>query len=161
MAVNYFLKIEGPTVDGESVVQQHEREIDLTSWTWHMNQTGDMHVATGGSGKVTVEDVTIVKKVDKASPILMTYCCSGKHFDKATLACAEVSGGVPVQYWTLTMEKVIIKDLADDHNAGGDRATETIKLNFAKYKVEYIPQDPSGAPQPAIPHSFDIAKNQP
>jgi len=160
MAVNYFLKIEGPTVEGESVVQQHEGEIDIVSWKWHMSQSGNMHVPTGASGKVTVEDVSIVKKVDKASPILMTYCSSGKHFEKATLTCAEASGGVPVQYWTLTMEKVIIKDVADEHT-GGERANETIALNFAKYKVEYIPQDPSGAPQPAIPHTWNIAKNEP
>jgi type VI secretion system secreted protein Hcp len=159
MAVNYFLKIEGPTVEGESVVQQHEREIDIVSWTWHMSQSGNMHVPTGGSGKVAVEDVTIVKKVDKASPILMTYCCSGKHFEKATLACAEASGGVPVQYWTLTMEKVIIKDIRDEH--AGERANETIALNFAKYKVEYIHQEELGQPGPAITHTWDIAKNQP
>ena len=161
MAVSIFLKFEGPNVPGESIVHSHEKEIDIVSWKWSMTQSGTMHVPTGGSGKVSVQDVELIKKVDSSSPILMTYCCNGKHFDKAILTCEEASGGVPVKYWTLTMEKVIIKQVENSHVGGEERSPEQVKLNFAKYRVEYIPQDPSGAPQPAIPHTFDIAKNQP
>ena len=161
MAVNMHLKIEGPPVLGESVVRGHEQEIDVLSCTWKMNQTGSMHSPTGGAGKVTVEDLHISKKVDRASPILMAYCCSGKHFERATLSCSEAGGDMPVQYWTLTMEKVIIKTVATEGILGDERLNESVCLDFAKYRVEYIHQQALGEPGPAVVHTWDIAKNEP
>ena len=93
MPVECFLKIEGPDLSGESQADEHEDEIDVLSWSWGMNQTGTMHVSTGGgAGKAQVHDLTLTKNVDAATPNLMLYCCSGMQFDKATLTCRKVGG---------------------------------------------------------------------
>ena len=48
MAVDFFLKLEGPDVEGESMDSHHADEIAINSWSWGMNQSGTMHVAKGG-----------------------------------------------------------------------------------------------------------------
>ena len=67
MAVDFLLKING--VDGESKISGHEGEIDVLAWSWGMSQTGTMHVGGGGgAGKVDVQDISLTKYVDKATP---------------------------------------------------------------------------------------------
>ena len=54
MAVDFFLKLEGPNVEGKSMDDAHADEIAINSWSWGMHQSGTMHVAKGGGGaKVT------------------------------------------------------------------------------------------------------------
>src|SRR5690606_36481985 len=93
MAVDFFLKLEGPDVEGESMDSQHTDEIAISSWSWGMNQSGTMHLAKGGgAGKVDVHDISFTKLVDKATPNLMQHCCKGTQFDTATLVCRKASG---------------------------------------------------------------------
>src|SRR5688500_18514522 len=110
MSVDMFLKIKG--VDGESVDKSHAKEIDISSWSWGMSQSGTTHVGRGGgAGKVSVRDITITKLADKATPNLMKACCTGKHFDEAVITVRK-AGDTPLEYVTLTMKDVIISDLS-------------------------------------------------
>jgi len=162
MAVNILLKIEGPKVEGESVIAGHEGEIDVSSWGWGMTQSGSMHIATGGgTGKVSVQDIHVSKKVDKASPILMKHCCSGQHFDKATLFIFKAGGDQPVQYLTIKMDKVLISSVQHGGHDGDDTINESISLNFSKHELEYKPQTVTGVESAGVRHTWDIAKNQP
>ena len=73
MAVDILLKISG--VEGESVIAEHEGEIDLVNWNWNLNQSGSMHIGGGGgAGKVDVGDIMITKYVDKSTPDLIRAC---------------------------------------------------------------------------------------
>jgi type VI protein secretion system component Hcp len=45
------------------------------------------------------------------------------------------------------------------HRGGEDRLTESVSLNFAKVKVEYLPQEAKGGKGNMIPFSWDIAAN--
>jgi type VI secretion system secreted protein Hcp len=84
MAVDMFLKLNGLT--GESKDKVHTNEIDVLSWSWGMTNNGSAHVGGGaGSGKVSVQDLTLSKFVDSSSPKLMLGCCNGKHFPDALL----------------------------------------------------------------------------
>ncbi len=48
MAVDAFLKMD---VKGESVVDGHEDEIQLLSWSWGMSQTGTTHRGTRAAAR--------------------------------------------------------------------------------------------------------------
>jgi type VI secretion system secreted protein Hcp len=162
MAVNMFLKIEGPEVKSESVVSGHEGEIDIDAFSWGMSQSGSMHVATGGgTGKVSVQDIHISKKVDKATPTLMAYCCSGQHFDKATLTVYKAGGDKPVEYLKIIMDQVIISSISHGGVDGNETVSESVSLNFAKYKVTYVPQEAKGMASGGIDQTWHIAKNAP
>ncbi|MEO7034528.1 MAG: type VI secretion system tube protein Hcp [Polyangiaceae bacterium] len=158
MAHDMFIKIDD--IKGESADAKHADEIDILSWKWGMTQTGTAHKGPGGgAGKVQVSDLKITKYVDRASPLLLKLCCSGKHLKTATLVVRK-AGGTPLEYLTITMEDLIIA--AVDHGGSGsdDKLTEDITLNFARVKVEYVPQKKDGSGGASIPMGWDIAGNQ-
>lgn len=159
MSVDMFLKIEGVT--GESVDAKHSGEIDVLSWNWGLSQSGSMHVATGGgSGKVNVQDMTLTKKVDKASPVLFKYCCDGNHFPSATMTVRKAGGASPVDYLKVEMKEVLISNISTGGSGGDDTVMETVSLNFAKVKLLYTPQKPDGSADAVVEQGWDIAKNE-
>jgi type VI secretion system secreted protein Hcp len=51
-----------------------------------MSQSGTTHTGSGGgAGKVSVQDISVTKWVDKASPILIQKCAQGSHIDDGEL----------------------------------------------------------------------------
>ena len=157
MAVDMFMKIA--TVDGESKDSKHKKDIDVLAWSWGMSNSGSAHVGGGaGAGKVNVQDLSFTKWVDSATPVLSLACCDGKHFADATLVVRK-AGEKPVEYIKIKMEEVLISAVSTGGSGGEDRLTENVILNFAKVGVDYVPQDEKGAPQTAIPMSWDIVAN--
>ncbi|MBV9490187.1 MAG: type VI secretion system tube protein Hcp [Verrucomicrobia bacterium] len=158
MAVDIFLKIAN--VDGESRDKSHGKEIDVLAWSWGMSNSGSAHVGGGaGAGKVNVQDLSVTKYVDSASPKLMKACAEGTHFDEATLTVRKAGGATPVEYIKVKMTEVFITALSTGGSGGEDRLTENVSLNFAKVNVDYTPQDAKGSAGTAIPFGWDIAAN--
>jgi type VI secretion system secreted protein Hcp len=162
MAVECFLKFEGPDLKGEAKAEGYAEQIDVLAWSWGASQTGTMHVATGGgAGKANVQDMTITKWVDKASPNLAQAVISGKQFNKATLTCRKAGGDKPVNYLKLDLEKVIISSLTTGGTGGEDRFTENVALNFATYKMTYTPQKDDGSAESEVgPVGWSIRENK-
>lgn len=159
MAMDIFLKIDG--VDGESKGVDHEGEIDVLDWSWGMTQLSSGHVGGGaGHGKVSVQDLVITKHVDKASPILVKFCCTGEHFATAKLTLRK-AGGTPLEYLTLEMERGIVTEVSPGAGANDDHVVETVRLNFETFTYTYTPQEESGAGGADIPWAWDVAKNAP
>jgi type VI secretion system secreted protein Hcp len=104
--VDYFLKIDG--IPGESGDDKHKAEIELESFSWGESQSGTAgHGGGAGAGKVVAQDLSIVKKVDKASPVLMIGCATGTHYKSAILTARKAGGG-QLDYLKITLEDVLI-----------------------------------------------------
>lgn len=162
MAVDMFLKLEGPALDGESSDEGHEGEIDVLAWSWGVSQSGTMHIAKGGgAGKVNVQDISLTKWIDSASPNLLQHCAKGSQFETATLTCRRASGdGGQIEYLVIVLTSVIISSVSCGGSGGEDRFTENLALNFGKFEVTYTPQDNDGSALPEIgPVGWDIQKN--
>ena len=153
-----FLKLDG--VDGESKDKKHSKEIDVLAWSWGMSNSGSAHVGGGaGAGKVNVQDVSVTKYVDSASPKLMLACCNGTHYAKALLTVRKAGGDSPVEYVTIKMEEVFVTSVSTGGSGGEDRLTENVSLNFSKVNLDYTPQEAKGGKGTAIPFGWDIAAN--
>lgn len=158
MAVDQFLKIGD--IEGESLDDAHADEIDVLAWSWGMSQSGTTHMGGGGgAGKVAVQDLSITKYVDKASPNLMRACCNGKHYEEALLTVRK-AGENPVEYIKLKLNEVIITSVSTGGSGGEDRLTENITLNFAKFETIYTAQGPDGAAGAENNLVFNIATNK-
>ena len=159
MSVDFFLKIDG--VDGESVVTGKEKHMQLLAWSWGMSQTGTTHHGTGGgAGKVNVQDLSFTKHVDKATPVVIQACCTGRHFDKATLS-ARKAGDKPLEYLTIEMKNVIVTSVSQGGSGGEELQTENITLNFASFTLDYQPQNDKGAKEGGkITANFNMAKGE-
>lgn len=158
MASAIFIKLTG--IEGEATDAVHENEINVQSWSWGASQPGTMHLEGGGTaGRVRVSDLNFVHDYDKASPNLFQYCCKGKKIDEAVLTQLKQAGdGGVLDFLKITMTDVIVSSV----NPGGGSdsiPTESVTLNFAKHKIEYMQQKAEGSGEPVVTTKFDIRKN--
>ena len=158
MAVDMFLKLDG--VKGESVDSTHKGQIDILSWSWGMSQSGTMHLAAGGgAGKVAIQDISVVKYVDRASPTIMKMCATGEHFKTAELIVRKAGGKKPIEYIVIKLKAVMVTAVSTGGSGGEDRLTESITLNFAEFNYEYTPQKGDGSADAKVPMGWKIAEN--
>jgi type VI secretion system secreted protein Hcp len=146
---------------GESQVKGFEDQIQVLAWSWGMSQSGTTHMGTGGgAGKVNVQDVSFTHYLDSSSPNLMKACCTGQHFDDATLTMRK-AGGTPLDYLVIKLTEIIVTSVSTGGSGGEDLLTENVSLNFAQFQVDYQPQDAKGAKKGgAISFKYDISKNE-
>jgi type VI secretion system secreted protein Hcp len=158
MAVDMTIKID--SIKGESKLKDHTEEIDILAWSWGLSQSGTFGSGGGGgAGKVNAQDLSLTKWVDKASPELMIACSNGKHIKDAVLTVRK-AGEKPLEYLTITLEKILVSSISTGGSGGEDRLTENVTLNFAKAKVEYQEQDEKGGPKGGkVTYSYDFEQN--
>ena len=150
-----FLKLTN--IKGESGDAKHPDEIEVLSWSFGASQSGSAHGGTGsGTGKVSIQDLTITHYVDTASTDLLKHLTNGKHIDEGMLTVRK-AGGTHLEYFKFKMEQVLVTHISNGGGAGQDRITENVTLNFRKFTQEYVPQDAKGAPKASMPFTWDIA----
>ena len=104
----------------------HTEEIDVLAWSWGLSQSGTFASGGGGgAGKVNAQDLSITKYVDKASPELLLACSNGKHIKDAVLSIRK-AGESPLEYLTITLEKVLVSSVSTGGTGGEDRLTENV-----------------------------------
>jgi type VI secretion system secreted protein Hcp len=159
MAVDIFLSIGD--IKGESLDSKHKAEIDVLSWAWGMRQSGTMHLGTGGGGgKVAIDNLCVMKYTDKATPVLIDACAKGTHFPKAVLTVRKAGGAVPLEYYVITLENVLVSAHAANGAETEDRFTETVSLNFQCFHVQYQPQSETGGKKGGVVESkWNIVAN--
>jgi len=159
MAIDAFFKIDD--LKGDSVDDKHKDEIEVLSWSWGMSQLGSTHSAQGGgSGKVSVQDLSFVKRIDASSPNLIQFCCLGSHMKTALLTVRKAGTKGPVEYLKIKLEELIVSNYSTGGSGeGGEIIHENVTLNFAKFEVTYTPQDTGGLGGGAVKATWNIAKN--
>ena len=158
MAVDMFLKIDG--VEGESKDKAHTKQIDVLAWSWGLSNSGSAHTGGGaGSGKVNVQDVSITKWIDSASPKLVLACCEGSHYSQVLLTVRKAAGKAPLEYVKITLSEVLIAGISTGGSGGEERLTENVTLNFGKFSMDYTPQQDDGSAGTAINAAWDVAGN--
>ncbi len=162
MATNMYLEITG--IKGESTDKTNKHKIEVMSWSHSFNQPQSAVRSTAGGGTVeraNHSDFNFTKYMDIATPELLKNCWRGDHLDKAILTCYRDGGASgPVAYLKVTMEKVIISNVAIS-GGSGDIPVENISLSYGKVLYEYDPQDEkSGKKAGAKPASHDLTDNE-
>jgi len=159
MAIDMFLKLGD--IKGESRDSAHKEEIDIQTFQWGMSQSGSMHLGGGGgSGKVSIGNLSLSKALDKSSPNLMMACSSGKHYPEATLTVRKAGGSSPVEYMIITLKEVMVASYNTDAGSSDETLKENIALNFAKVEVSYQPQKADGSKEGGpVKYGWNIREN--
>ena len=158
MAVDIFLNI--PKITGESTDKQFAGQIDVVDWKWGMSQAGSAGSGTGsGTGKVNINDLTLTKYVDKATPALMAACCAGTAYGPVTLTMRKAGGTNPLVYLVITLGNVTISGHGHTTSSTDDRQTESVTLHFGTVKVDYTPQNADGTGGAAVSMAWNIPGN--
>jgi len=155
-AVDMFLKIEG--VEGESKDKAHGKEIDVLFLNWSSAMQSS-RAGAAGTVKASVEDVSVTKYIDKATPKLFESLATGKHIAEAKIVVRS-TGGNPVEYLKYTLRDVMISSYSTGGSSGDDRPTESISFNYGKIEVEYTEIKADGTPGKVTVQGWDPVKKQ-
>src|SRR5882672_5013438 len=147
-----FLSVKGAAhgvINGESIDDKHKGEIEVLSWSWGIQGKASLGGGSA-SGKATIREMKIVKKVDKASTALMGAVRTNEVIKEAVLTVRK-AGKTALEYLKITMEqgRVMSIDIEAGDPAGAMDLIERITFSFNKIAVEYTPQGPDGHPQGA------------
>lgn len=101
-------------------------------------ETTPLATDTGeGAGKVTFQELTITKQVDKSSSKLFNFCTKGTHIPEARLMCRKAGKGQQ-DYFVIVLKDVVITK--DKVSSKGDAPVETISFSYSKVEVQYPTQ---------------------
>jgi len=140
MATTTFIKFDG--IDGESTHKDHKGEIEVLSWSWGLTNSGGG--ATGGGsgvGKATPQELRVVHRYDKASPLLAKMAASGRHVSTAMLSARKAGEGQK-DFLKITMKEVFITSVATHDDGSG--ASEELAMRYGSIDFSYAPQTTKG-----------------
>ena len=171
-SLKIFLKLD--TIEGESTVKGHEKEIVVLSYEQGLEvATASGGGGGGGAGRARFSGVRIRKDVDKASIPMMLACASGQALRQAVLSFRHNPGGF--DFYKVTLEEVRITKFVqragteaqypltfealnsgDPTNGFLDEASFT----FSRIRWEHRTQRPNGSVGVTTTGGWDLRANR-
>jgi type VI secretion system secreted protein Hcp len=150
-AIDIFVKLGD--IKGESTDSKHKDEIDILSWSWGVvgpirNSAKQPQQPVGPGQPACAQDISIVKSVDRASPVLFAKAAAGVPIPTATFSVRK-SGEDPQDFLVITLSDVLVTSVSQGGAAGGG-PTESVSFGFSSAKVSYKPQSDTGTPADAV-----------
>lgn len=144
MAFDAFIKLTG--IDGESTDSKHAKWIEISSFSWGVSQpaVGSRSAgAAAGSQRANFQDLSIVKRLDRASPKLALHCANGKKIPEVTLELCRATGDKQ-KYMEYKLSDVIVSSLQPSGASGGmgEVPEEEVSFNYGKIEWKYTATDP-------------------
>ena len=146
MAFDIFLQIDG--IKGDSTDDTHKDWIEVLSFSTGVSQAiGGATSAQGAltGGRADIRDFSIVKRLDSASPVLASHCCSGKHIPNIKLKICRAMGEKTV-FMVYDLKDSIVSRITT-RGAGQSEdpiPMEEVSLRFGEIHWSYTPTDPTG-----------------
>jgi type VI secretion system secreted protein Hcp len=142
-----FLMVKGAKcglIKGEAQDDIHKGEIEVLRWSWGMQAKTSLG-GGAASGKASVRELRIVKKIDSASTALMSALRSNEPIQKAVLTLRK-AGKSQLEFLKVTIEqgRVTSLDIEGGDANGGAGVLENVSFSFNKINVEYVPQGKDG-----------------
>jgi type VI secretion system secreted protein Hcp len=158
MAVNAYLKVDGRP--GPSTSKPDH--IDILSFSFGATNTAVIGAGSSGgearAGRANLSDVTIMKVMDKVSPLLFDDCCTGNYLKKVDIIYDKPMGDNQEDYFKIHMEDALITSI--QFSGSSENPMESISFAFSKVKVSYNPEE-GGALKGFIDKGFDVLKLKP
>jgi type VI secretion system secreted protein Hcp len=149
MALQSYMKIEGKTqgeIKGESPVMTMDREDQIPLKAWHHNVNVPSDPLSGrATGSRIHHPFTIVKKIDKATPLLYSAMCNAEEA-KVTIRLFRpdpTGSGQEQHYFTILLEGAMINDIApymlqvDDPNNSFYPEMEKVAFRYERITWTY------------------------
>ncbi|MFY9510722.1 MAG: type VI secretion system tube protein Hcp [Rubrivivax sp.] len=143
-----FLKATGQRtgeIVGESSDKRFPNQIDIIDWSWGMTAP----TAVGGTrtGRVLMNELKLVKRVDKASTAMMVVMNTNEVLTSVVLSVRKSGGASPLPYFviTLTAARINSYEVQSDVDASGAPSlSEHLSLSFKSITVDYTTQSATG-----------------
>ncbi len=158
MAVNAYLIIsdrQGPSTSKTGA-------IDILSFSFGASQTAVIGVGSSGgearAGRANLADISIMKVVDKTSPLLFDDCVTGNYLDSVDIVYDKPMGDSQEEYYKIHLEDALITSI--QHSGSNENPMESVSFAYSKIKVSYNPED-DGKLKGFIDKGFDVLALKP
>ncbi|MFH1814520.1 MAG: type VI secretion system tube protein Hcp [Pseudomonadota bacterium] len=154
LAADYYLEI--PDIDGGSVVEMFDDQIEVLSFSW--NVLNAVQAGSGGGGstsKAVFGDLHWTQALNQSIPGLFAGVASGRAFDEVVLSFVEQGEEQSYLFFTMTFEDVVLTSLSLSGASGGDPLA-SLSLSYTGIGLAYIPQDKDGKLLAPIKANWDL-----
>lgn len=142
-----------PSIQGESTDQAHLGQIDLLGWSMSSNGGNTTGACGGVSGQTSLDGLSIVKLVDKATPKLFAAVANGT--DLSTIVLSASKQGT--DYLVVSLDNAIATSQSfSAANSSQPIPTESVTFNGSRLTISYRQQLSDGTFDPPISHCYDL-----
>jgi type VI secretion system secreted protein Hcp len=150
-AEDYFLAFQtgstGPAIEGETLdaVFATRKAIEVESFDWSAANPVSIGSAGGGAGtgKVKLNELTVMKRVDSASPALFKRVATGQWFPSMVLSVRRAgAAGAAAVYLTYTFGAVWVTSVSP--SGDGDQMRERVTFAYGSLNQSYRRQTAAG-----------------
>ena len=157
-AAEIFLRLGA--IRGESTVAGHEGDIELLSYSQSF-RAGELPVSGGGGpGRSTCGEVTVIKQIDRSSPVLIARVLQNANVGSADITFRG-SAANAVEYYRVRLTDVFITAIEQTDQPDPQRIVERVSLRARAFRFEYFPQGPTGGPTGSVTFAWDCDLQRP
>jgi type VI secretion system secreted protein Hcp len=135
-----------PKVTGESQDKVHPNSVDITSFSFGVENKTSIGSATGGAGagKAAFQEMEITKKIDLASPGLFAAASvTGAHFNQMNLFIRKAGSGA--DYLVYRFRLVYVTSITWAGSGGDEFPQEGVTFQYAAFQMSYAPTQSNGS----------------
>jgi type VI protein secretion system component Hcp len=146
----------GGTLSANQAAQDAKKTGKFAKWVQGLDISG----SGGGTGSqlfpIQLEEVSVTRQIDQASPLLFQRCFLCQDFASATVVMRK-SGGLlygdqgnisSMPFLRIDFKPILITSISWD---GGEIVKEKLKFVCREVKVQYRPQNSDGSPGDNVP----------
>ena len=158
-ASSMYMQITG--IDGESTDKDHKDWIEVLSFSMGMADPGGGATgATRRRGDVVIEDIVLVKELDKSSPKLMEKCAMGAVIPSLVLEVCGSATDASFTYYKYELENVMVTSFYCGGSTEEGVPVETFTLNYEEITVTYTETDSTGKSKGNVEFTWKVEEGE-
>ena len=154
MAVNAYLYVDGITGPSTSKTGF----IDILSFSWGASQTSTYGAGASGkeakAGRADFSNLTIIKVLDKTTPLLCDHCASGNILKKVYILYDKPVGDKQADYFRIYLGDALITSV--QLSGSNENPTESVSFAFQAVEIAYKAENDDGTLAGAVPKGYDL-----
>lgn len=154
MAVNAYLYIDG--IEGPST--SRVGSIDILSFSWGVSQTSTYGAGASGkeakAGRADFQNLSIMKVLDKTSPLLCDHCATGNILSKVYILYDKPVGDKQQPYFRIWVKDALITSV--QLSGSSENPMESVSFAFQAVEIAYAPEKDDGSLDAAIRKGYDL-----
>lgn len=144
--LSYLMKITGPEINGQSVIEGYENQIEVASYSlsgYKQIESGGGSVPTAGSFQFN--GLECVMTLDgKAYPVLLTRMATGGLLTEVVFSGVSFSGPTSRVFFKLEMKEVLIETMSQQ-GTNGDQPIVSINFRPSAMRITTTYLNPNGS----------------
>jgi len=159
VAVNAYLFVDG--IQGPSASKTGA--LDILSFSWGVTQTSTYGVGASGkeskAGRADFSHLTIMKVLDKTTPLLFDHCASGDILKKVYLLYDKPVGDKQADYFRIWLKDALVTSV--QLSGSNENPTESVSFAFQAVEIAYKPEKDDGSLDAAVSKGYDVELAKP